>query len=466
MAAFAVLLVSAMTVAFTNASGARSIAVNSELLQWSNATSGTAAITRAALNQAVVFAIDAELGVASSESATAAMHEAERSVAGLVSLAAERPEGLDDLASEVVSLATAAGEMVGELRANDTTRAVSVLDERFEPRYSSVAGRLADAQAFYAEEIDNAETTAARIDNSMRWLAMLLIPGIAILLYRVILRRRFERRKVEFDERLRAERKLSLAKDEFIAGLSHELRTPLTSILGFSQHLIDGDPGEEGEAREMLEMINRESEELARMVEDLLTAARLEGEVLAYDFGRVDLAEEARSITTRLRRPDVRVRQIGNPDAVWADAARVRQIIRNLMSNAFQHGGVDVRVVVRPDGGFSACDVVDDGPGVPSAITDRLFERFVHEGNQSLLTGSVGLGLAIARSLANAMGGEVSYRREYGLTIFTLTLPVFRTAQNGGPSDPERSSTTVGADPHAAGKVPEGATDATGARAP
>lgn len=466
MAAFAVLLVSAMTVAFTNASGARSIAVNSELLQWSNATSGTAAITRAALSQAVVFAIDEELGVASRESAAAAVGEAERSVAGLASLAAERPEGLDEIAPDVMALVEAAENVVAELQSGDTTTAISALDSGFEPRYTTVARRLAGAQAFYAAEIDDAETTAARIDNSMRWLAMLLIPGIAILLYRVILRRRFERRKVEFDERLRAERKLSLAKDDFIAGISHELRTPLTSILGFSQHLIDRDLADTDETREMLEMINRESEELARMVEDLLTAARLESEVLAYDFGPVDLAEQARSITTRLSHPDIRVREIGEPDAVWADEARVRQIIRNLISNALQHGGVDVRVRVRSGEGISACDVVDDGPGVPAAITDRLFERFVHEGPQSLLTGSVGLGLAIARSLANAMGGDVSYSRVDGLTIFTLTLPVVDDTHHGTSIARNGSGASAETDTAATQVMPRDATDVTGARAP
>ena len=67
--------------------------------------------------------------------------------------------------------------------------------------------------------------------------------------------------------------------------------------------------------------------------------------------------------------------------------------------------------------------MIDNGTGVPAAIADRLFERFDHEGPSSLLTGSVGLGLAIARSLATAMGGTVTHERASGLTIFTLELP-------------------------------------------
>ena len=423
LAVFAVLLVSALTVAFTNASGARLIAVNSELLQWSNVTSGASAITRAALNQAIVFTIDEELGVSSSEASRIAIDEADLTSAGLRALATDAPADLEGVAAQVEALADEADAVVASLRASDAVDAISILRDEFEPMSATVAATLAGAQSVYASEIDAAESTATRIEGALQWMATLLIPGIAILLYRIILRRKFERSKVEFEARLGAERELNVAKDEIIAGISHELRTPLTSILGFSQHLIEHGLEDSEEALELLAVINHDSQELARMVEDLLTAARLESQGLTYDMEVVDLVAEARSIAGHLRRTDIVARAVGDPAPVWADAVRTRQIIRNLLSNAIQHGGPKVSIRIHSGQGVTACEVIDNGTGVPAAIADRLFERFVHEGPSSLLTGSVGLDLAIARSLATAMGGTVTHERASGLTIFTLELP-------------------------------------------
>ena len=431
LAAFAVLLVSAMTVAFTNASGARQIAVNSELLQWSNATSGAAAVTRAAVNQALIFAVDEQLGVSTAESTAIAIEEAERTTDGLRALADHAPPDLAAVAAMAVSVADEADKITSLLLDGDVAEGASVLNARFALLYGDLSDALAGAQHVYAAEIDAAESAATRIENALQWTAYLLVPGIAILLYRVVLRRRFERRRVEFEARLSAERELNLAKDEIIAGISHELRTPLTSILGFSQHLIEEGITDREEALELLTVIHHDSQELARMVEDLLTAARLESQALTYDLSRVDIAAEAVSIVEQLRRDDIEIRGAAHAP-VLADAGRIRQILRNLLSNAIQHGGPKVYLEIGTDDGDATCDVVDDGEGVPEAIADRLFERFVHEGSQSLLTGSVGLGLAIARTLAHEMGGDVTHRRESGLTVFTLRMPLMDEAAHAG----------------------------------
>lgn len=436
----AVLLVSAITVAFTNASGARLIAVNSDLLQWSNVTSGASAVARASINQALVFTVDEQLDVSPAESTRAALDEAERAIAGLRDVASDPPEGLGTLAASALLAADRGTAAVDALRDGDTPRAVSIIESSFEPAYTRLAVSLAAAQQLYAAEIDAAESTASRIESAMQWTAFLLVPGIAILLYRVILRRRFERRKLEFEARLTAERELNVAKDEIIAGISHELRTPLTSIVGFSQHLIEQGLGDHEEALELITVISNDAQDLTRMVEDLLTAARLDSEALTYDMSEVDVVAETMSILSQLRRDEIELRVTGDPERVWADSGRTRQIIRNLVANALQHGGDEVYVVVEGAGDATICEVVDDGPGVPPGIVDRLFEPFVHEGTESLLTGSVGLGLAIARSLADAMGGGVTHRRRDGLTVFRLELPVAR--RSPGPS-PARSDAPV-----------------------
>lgn len=436
-----------MTVAFTNASGARMIAVNSQLLQWSNVTSGASAVARAALNQAVVFAIDEQLGVSPSESTEIAVTEAERTVATMISLAAEAPEDLAAVAKKVAAAADRASAVVADIRDGNAADAAVVLDEQFNPVYTDLAATLAQAQAVYAAEIEAAEGIASRVEGALQWTAFLLVPGIAILLYRIALRRRYERRKLEFEARISAERELNVAKDEIIAGISHELRTPLTSILGFSQHLIETEMEDRAESLDLLTVINHDSQELARMVEDLLTAARLESQALTYDMVEVDLETEVTSITEQLRREDIELRTVGRPLPVWADSGRTRQILRNLLSNAIQHGGEKIYVEMRGGDTATTCDVVDDGDGVSAGIADRLFERFVHEGSQSLLTGSVGLGLAIARSLARAMGGDVAHRREDGLTIFSLELPIAPSRGNGKPREIRRLEHAPGMDP-------------------
>ena len=129
MAVYAVLLVSAMMVAFTNASGARSIAVNSDLLQWSNVTSRALSITRAALSQAVIFSVDENLDVSSSEATELAIEEAERTVSGLRALAADTPEGLRGISEEVAALADDAQAALDLLREGDTASGILVLDQ-------------------------------------------------------------------------------------------------------------------------------------------------------------------------------------------------------------------------------------------------------------------------------------------------------------------------------------------------
>jgi signal transduction histidine kinase len=106
---------------------------------------------------------------------------------------------------------------------------------------------------------------------------------------------------------------------------------------------------------------------------------------------------------------------------------RTRQIIRNLVSNAIQHGGPAVEVYLETNQRNAVVTVSDNGTGVDSSITDRLFERFVNDGQESLLNGSIGLGLSIARSLARTMDGDVSYVRAGGWTNFVLTLPLLDT---------------------------------------
>ncbi|HSM45622.1 MAG TPA: ATP-binding protein, partial [Acidimicrobiia bacterium] len=110
---------------------------------------------------------------------------------------------------------------------------------------------------------------------------------------------------------------------------------------------------------------------------------------------------------------------------VDADPTRVRQIIRNLLTNAIRYGGAQVVVSSRAEGGLGFLQVRDDGPGIDTEHIERIFRPYERVANADVARpGSVGLGLYVSRQLANLMGGELTCRREPGETVFELSLPL------------------------------------------
>jgi PAS domain S-box-containing protein len=221
------------------------------------------------------------------------------------------------------------------------------------------------------------------------------------------------------------------AKDRFVATVSHELRTPLAGVLGFASELRDrADRFTRAEIVEFSRLIAQGCVTASNLVEDLLVAARLDTEDLFMRPELLDLHWQAFNVTSE---PEVVLLIGGKPitlqvesTVAWADPNRVREIIRNLVVNAAQHGVKRITIVAGtlPDSGNAFLRVLDDGPGVATEVADRLFQAYQHgpqgEGGR---TDSVGLGLYISRKLARLMGGDVTYRRQPGTTIFELTLP-------------------------------------------
>ncbi|HEY7824967.1 MAG TPA: PAS domain-containing sensor histidine kinase [Acidimicrobiia bacterium] len=206
-------------------------------------------------------------------------------------------------------------------------------------------------------------------------------------------------------------------KDEFIANVSHELRTPLTAVIGLTSELADAE-GLDGEMREeMLHLVSEQASEMSNIVEDLLVAARAEVGTVDIEIQEVALGEELRATLDGL---GMSVDQPREVPLVLADPRRVRQILRNLLTNAQRYGGPKLRVV----GGFSHhrawLEVRDNGEGIPDEEAERIFEPYVTSGGK----GSVGLGLAVARQLAELMGGTLQYERSAGESVFRLELPV------------------------------------------
>ncbi len=410
-----------LALALTNAGAARAVASSATSLQWSNAASGAAAVARLAIHQALVFEVDVQLGVATDAAAAVAAAEARDALSDLAFWIARSPA--EPAAEDLREVLTLGSDALDRIQAGDPAAANELIRDSFDPAYTTAIAALADAQARHAGEIGAAQADAGRTERITQLLVTLLIPATAIIIHQLIVRHQVRNRQMHLEASLEAERELNRSKDAFIASLSHELRTPLTSIFGFAEYLIDQSLTDPDEAIELITMIKADSSELSRMVEDLLVAARLEAGTLSFEDTAVDLVALAAEEAQRLERDGRSVQIHSRPAHAWGTRKHIQHIVRNLISNAVRYGGGKVDIVVDQGPELTSITVSDSGPGVPEDVRERMFERFVNEGEETMLNGSIGLGLSVAQTLARAMGGAVHYERRLGWTNFIVTLP-------------------------------------------
>jgi signal transduction histidine kinase/ActR/RegA family two-component response regulator len=226
------------------------------------------------------------------------------------------------------------------------------------------------------------------------------------------------------------------ARSEFLATTSHELRTPLHGILGMTQVLLT-DPSLGDEARDRIKLVQASGETMNALVGDLLDVAKIEADAVILHREPTDLRQlldsaqrvwgdnaSAKGIGFELMRHD-------SPDWIVEDADRLRQILFNLVSNALkftERGSVRVTVgrAAGPDGERLSVAVSDTGIGIAPDQLDRIFESFTQvDSGRSRQYGGAGLGLAISRKLARALGGDITAQSQAGKgSTFTLDLPL------------------------------------------
>jgi two-component system, OmpR family, sensor kinase len=217
---------------------------------------------------------------------------------------------------------------------------------------------------------------------------------------------------------------------QFVADASHELRTPLASIRGYAELTRRGREQVGPDTRHALGRIESEAGRMTLLVEDLLLLARLDaGRPLQFEQTDlvplvVDTVSDARAAgmdhNWRLDLPD-------EPALVSADAARLQQVLVNLLGNARNHTppGTTVTARVQRRGPWMCVDVEDNGQGIPPELLPHVFERFARgDSSRSRASGSTGLGLAIVQAVATAHGGAVTVDSVPGRTVFTVHLPV------------------------------------------
>jgi two-component system, OmpR family, sensor kinase len=221
----------------------------------------------------------------------------------------------------------------------------------------------------------------------------------------------------------------------FVADAAHELRTPIAGVQAVAEAVLQQSPEASREDTDrLLLLLARESQRAGQLVNDLLDMARIDAGV-ELTLAPVDLRAlaDAQAERSRVLAPDLTVRVDGPALTVWADGARVTQIVANLLDNA-RHatdpdGQIDVRL--RSVGAYAELLVTDDGPGVAPDDRERIFDRLVRlDTGRDRRHGGSGLGLPIARGFARAHGGELTCERSAheGGAVFRLLLPVNKTS--------------------------------------
>jgi signal transduction histidine kinase len=219
-------------------------------------------------------------------------------------------------------------------------------------------------------------------------------------------------------------------RDDFVATVSHELRTPLSPIKGWASTLLEfGDKLDDAERRDALQSILRQSQRLERLIVNLLEVSKIEHGAGDKETADVDVAAVAERVVSDFRAawPERRFHVDGAAEPAWGHAKElwVEQILTNLVSNAVKYSpdNKPVEVTVEPAIDCVRVVVVDQGCGIPAHELERIFDRF-HRGRETSTQTGTGLGLYIARHLANEIGGDVSVQSVPGRgSRFTLEVP-------------------------------------------
>ncbi len=228
-------------------------------------------------------------------------------------------------------------------------------------------------------------------------------------------------------------KQLERTREEFVANVSHELRTPLSLIKGYVETLLDGAKDNPEVATKFLQTIQRNSERLQFLIEDLLTISELESGRIKMNLQSIrlhslvdrvldDFKNQAQSRRVELKNdmPELTAR---------ADSERLQQVLSNLIGNAIKYGREGGHVGVSGqllNGNAIELCVRDDGPGIPAEALERVFERFYRvDKARSREQGGTGLGLSIVKHIVQSHGGKVWARSEVGSgAAFYFTLPV------------------------------------------
>lgn len=223
-------------------------------------------------------------------------------------------------------------------------------------------------------------------------------------------------------------------RKDFVANVNHELRTPLSMIKGCVETLLDGNAPNPQDQERFLQKIQKHSDRLTYLIEDLLALSQLESGQIAMNHAQIHLAPLVQRVFDDLQdraqpRSITLASNVQNEIQIWADPDRIHQVIQNLVDNGIKYGqpGGNVRVHANRSNNNNSViiHISDDGPGIPENARQRIFERFFRvDKARSREQGGTGLGLAIVKHIIQAHGGRVwlNHHHQKGST-FSFSLP-------------------------------------------
>lgn len=420
----AVFVIVGAAVIIARGDSAVEIAEDAHILTWSESVASAAAAVRAEVREGLLVGQSASAGVVDDDAPAESAVRIRDAIAVLedrVNLLPEiaRTSGISDTANVAGAQAALVADAIG---AGNVAEALTVATDELSPALEELLSRATAVSQESAEDIAAVNAGLGTVTTAARFVAALLIPALVVFLFYRALRRSQKLSLLRTE--LARERELRRNKGAFVAAASHHVRTPLSAVVGLTELLRD-DSGDFSPAarEEIVRLIATEAEETSNVVDDLLAAAQ-------YKVGDFDLAEE------RLEVRDV-VDAVTND---WADTQRMKltirgnavvlgderwlgHAIRNLLRNASSSGGEDVEVAIDVADSRVVIEVSDDGAAIPTKENDRISELYYPYSEVDGLTPSLGLGLAVARRIAKASGGDLRYRRLERKNVFQMTLP-------------------------------------------
>jgi signal transduction histidine kinase len=246
---------------------------------------------------------------------------------------------------------------------------------------------------------------------------------------------------------LAEQRRLEALKDDFVSMVSHELRTPLTSIHG-ALGLLESKFGAAlpEDARRLVDVARRNSQRLARLVDNVLDLQRMQSGALAFDVKELCLQPLLQSAVETNQpyaaRLGVRLRLDAVPDVhVVADSDRLIQVVTNLVSNAAKCSPAGETVVVSAERTrtHARVRVTDSGPGIPENFRPRVFERFAQaDGSTTRRADGSGLGLSISKAIVERLGGTIGFDTCQTGTTFYFDVPLAAAPAEAPPCNDRR----------------------------
>jgi two-component system sensor histidine kinase VicK len=216
-------------------------------------------------------------------------------------------------------------------------------------------------------------------------------------------------------------KKLENMQKEFVANVSHELRTPLTTIKSYAETLLEGALEDIEVAERFLGVINKESDRMTSLVQDLLELSKLDNQKTSFDRSEINLAEIVRTIArnyeihAKKKNQHLECQIIEENALILGDANRIEQVIKNILSNAVKYSPeyADVQVRLINDGVYYVLEIRDTGMGIPKEDLEHIFDRFYRvDKARSRAMGGTGLGLAIAKEIMELHKGWIKVESE------------------------------------------------------